>query len=42
MPFSTVLVIANRLGFDEPTKFVKFFRREVRQSPGAFRAEHDE
>jgi AraC-like DNA-binding protein len=35
-----VSVIANRLGFDEPTNFVKFFRREVRQSPGAFRAEH--
>jgi len=35
-----VSVIAHRLGFDEPTNFVKFFRREVRQSPGAFRAEH--
>ncbi|MDB6043766.1 MAG: transcriptional regulator, AraC family [Gammaproteobacteria bacterium] len=35
-----VSVIADHLGFDEPTNFVKFFRREVRQSPGAFRAEH--
>jgi AraC-like DNA-binding protein len=35
-----VSVIANRLGFGEPTNFVKFFRREVRQSPGEFRAEH--
>jgi AraC-like DNA-binding protein len=35
-----VSVIANRLGFDEPTNFVKFFRREVRKSPGAFRVEH--
>jgi AraC-like DNA-binding protein len=35
-----IAVIANRLGFDEPTNFVKFFRREVRQSPGAFRGEH--
>jgi AraC-like DNA-binding protein len=37
-----VSAIANRLGFDEPTNFVKFFRREVRQSPGAFRAAHDD
>jgi AraC-like DNA-binding protein len=35
-----VSVIAHRLGFDESTNFVKFFRREVRQSPGEFRAEH--
>jgi AraC-like DNA-binding protein len=36
-----VSVIANRLGFDEPTNFVKFFRREVQKSPGAFRGERD-
>jgi AraC-like DNA-binding protein len=35
-----VSVIANRLGFDEPTNFVKFFRREVQKSPGAFRGEY--
>lgn len=35
-----VSVIANRLGFDEPTNFVKFFRREAQQSPGEFRGEY--
>jgi AraC-like DNA-binding protein len=35
-----VSVIANRLGFDEPTNFVKFFRREVQKSPGEFRGEY--
>ncbi len=29
--------IADRLGFDEATNFVKFFRREVGCSPGVFR-----
>jgi AraC-like DNA-binding protein len=32
-----VAVIANALGFDEPTNFVKFFRREVGIPPGEFR-----
>ena len=36
----SVSVIANRLGFDEPTNFVKFFRREVQKSPGEFRGEY--
>jgi AraC-like DNA-binding protein len=35
-----VSVIADRLGFDEPTNFVKFFRREVQKSPGEFRGEY--
>jgi AraC-like DNA-binding protein len=36
-----VSVIAHRLGFEEPTNFVKFFRREVQKSPGAFRGKRD-
>jgi AraC-like DNA-binding protein len=32
-----VATIADRLGFDEPTNFVKFFRREAGAVPGAFR-----
>ena len=32
--------IAERLGFDEATNFVKFFRREAGQTPGAFRRHH--
>lgn len=35
---SPVAVISNDLGFDEPTNFVKFFRRETGLTPGAFRA----
>jgi AraC-like DNA-binding protein len=35
-----VSVIAENLGFDEATNFVKFFRRESGQPPGAFRREH--
>jgi AraC-like DNA-binding protein len=35
-----VSVIGDRLGFDEPTNFVKFFRREVQKSPGEFRGEY--
>jgi AraC-like DNA-binding protein len=30
--------IADRLGFEDTTHFVKFFRREVGETPGAFRA----
>jgi AraC-like DNA-binding protein len=30
-------VIADRIGFDEASNFVKFFRREVGCSPGEFR-----
>jgi len=29
--------IGRRLGFTEPTNFVKFFRRETGVTPGAFR-----
>ncbi|MGH8699698.1 MAG: helix-turn-helix domain-containing protein [Burkholderiales bacterium] len=32
-----VKAIADELGFDEPTNFVKFFRREAGCSPGEFR-----
>ncbi|MCZ4303925.1 helix-turn-helix domain-containing protein [Zoogloeaceae bacterium G21618-S1] len=32
--------IADRLGFDEPTNFVKFFKREVGCSPSEFRRRH--
>jgi AraC-like DNA-binding protein len=32
-----VAVIADRLGFDEPTNFVKFFRRDAGAVPGEFR-----
>jgi len=32
-----VLAIADKLGFDEATNFVKFFRREVGCVPGSFR-----
>ena len=35
-----VAAIAEILGFDEATNFVKFFRRESGQPPGAFRREH--
>jgi AraC-like DNA-binding protein len=35
-----VATIAHRLGFDEPTNFVKFFRREARKAPGAFRSQY--
>nr|WP_255321524.1 MULTISPECIES: AraC family transcriptional regulator [Pseudomonas aeruginosa group] len=35
----TVAAIAERLGFDEPSNFVKFFKRETGQVPGAFRRE---
>jgi AraC-like DNA-binding protein len=33
-----IQAIAEALGFDEPTNFVKFFRREVGPTPTAFRA----
>lgn len=32
-----VALIADRVGFDEPTNFVKFFKREAGCSPGEFR-----
>ncbi len=35
---SPVAAISDQLGFDEPTNFVKFFRRETGLTPGAFRA----
>jgi AraC-like DNA-binding protein len=37
---SPVATIADQLGFDEATNFVKFFRRETGSTPGAFRAGH--
>jgi AraC-like DNA-binding protein len=33
-------VIADKLGFDEATNFVKFFRREAGSAPGEFRRRH--
>jgi AraC-like DNA-binding protein len=38
----SLLPVANigyELGFSEPTNFVKFFHRETRLTPGAFRAQ---
>ena len=35
---ASVAAIAERLGFDEPTNFVKYFRRETGTTPGAFRS----
>lgn len=35
-----VSVIADQVGFDEATNFVKFFKREVGCSPGEFRRRH--
>lgn len=35
-----VAAVGDQLGFAEPTNFVKFFRREVGLTPGAFRAQH--
>lgn len=32
--------ISSRLGFDEATNFIKFFRREIGSTPGIFRREH--
>jgi AraC-like DNA-binding protein len=37
---AAVGTISDELGFDEPTNFVKFFRRETGVTPGVFRAEH--
>ena len=34
-----VAAIGHRLGFDEPTNFVKYFRRETGTTPARFRAE---
>lgn len=33
-------LISDRVGFEEPTNFVKFFKREVGCSPGEFRRQH--
>jgi AraC-like DNA-binding protein len=38
----SLLPVANigyEIGFSEPTNFVKFFRRETRLTPGAFRSQ---
>jgi len=35
-----VSLIADKLGFDEVTNFIKFFRRESGCSPGGFRRQH--
>ena len=35
-----IAVVAEELGFDEATNFVKFFRRETGQVPGRFRRDH--
>jgi AraC-like DNA-binding protein len=35
---ASVAVISEGLGFDEPTNFVKYFRRETATTPGAFRS----
>jgi AraC-like DNA-binding protein len=35
-----ISAIADKLGFDEATNFVKFFRRQTGGSPGAFRKLH--
>lgn len=35
----SVALIAEQLGFDEPTNFVKFFKRQVNCTPGDFRKE---
>jgi AraC-like DNA-binding protein len=36
----SVAAIAEALGFEEATNFVKFFKRETRVTPGAFRRQH--
>ncbi len=36
---SPIATISDLLGFDEATNFVKYFRRETGQTPGAFRAQ---
>ncbi|MES2355241.1 MAG: helix-turn-helix transcriptional regulator [Pseudomonadota bacterium] len=36
----SILAIADQVGFDEATNFVKFFKREVGCSPGEFRRQH--
>jgi AraC-like DNA-binding protein len=35
-----IAAIAEALGFEEATNFVKFFKRETRVTPGAFRRQH--
>ncbi len=36
----TVVSISHRLGFDEATNFVKYFKRETGTTPAQFRAHH--
>jgi AraC-like DNA-binding protein len=33
----SIALIGERLGFEDPTNFVKFFKREVGCAPGEFR-----
>jgi AraC-like DNA-binding protein len=35
----TVAAISHQLGFDEPTNFVKYFKRETGTTPAQFRAQ---
>jgi AraC-like DNA-binding protein len=35
-----IAIVADQLGFDEATNFVKFFRREVGDTPSGFRKSH--
>lgn len=37
---AAIASISDALGFDEPTNFVKFFRRQTGVTPGAFRTAH--
>ena len=37
---ATAVEIVHRLGFTEPSNFVKFFRRNVGTTPSRFRARH--
>ena len=37
---SSVKEISHELGFDEPTNFIKYFRKHVAQTPNTFRARY--
>jgi AraC-like DNA-binding protein len=37
-----IALIGDRLGFDDPTNFVKFFKREAGCTPGEFRRRQGE
>ncbi len=39
---ASIALIGERLGFQDPTNFVKFFKREVGCTPGEFRRRHAE